>query len=90
MRSTISRKLLLPFALFLAPIAFLLFFLLQTHQRAISTARNEMAGIPTVIAALTTAKALIESVGTEPEARGQFRQSIDGLRTALTPWAWDT
>jgi diguanylate cyclase (GGDEF)-like protein len=89
MRSTISRKLLLPFALFLAPIAFLLFFLLQTHQRAISTARNEMAGIPTVVAALTTARTLIESVGTEPEARGQFRQSIDMLRTALKPWAGD-
>jgi diguanylate cyclase (GGDEF)-like protein len=89
MRSTISRKLLLPFALFLAPIAFLLFFLLQTHQRAISTARNEMAGIPAVASSLTTAKALIEAVGTVPEARDALWQNINKLRAVLAPWTSD-
>jgi methyl-accepting chemotaxis protein len=58
MRS-ISLRLALPFVLFLAPIAFLLFFLVQTHQRGIATAQNEASGVPGVSAALATMNAIV-------------------------------
>jgi diguanylate cyclase (GGDEF)-like protein len=86
MQTTISRKLVLPFALFLAPIAFLLFFLVETHQRGISTARNEISGIPPVIAALTTSRILIQTAALGDVSRAALEQSIRELHQTLAPW----
>jgi diguanylate cyclase (GGDEF)-like protein len=88
-RKTISKRLLLPFLLFLAPIAFLLVALVQSHQRAISMARNEMAGIPAVLAALTTSRQLLATIGTEPTERDALKRGIVRLRSALDVWVSD-
>ncbi|MGL4440004.1 MAG: EAL domain-containing protein [Bosea sp. (in: a-proteobacteria)] len=56
---TLGAKLAAPFALFLLPIAFLLHFLVGTHERSIATARNELSGLPSIDAALELSNALV-------------------------------
>jgi diguanylate cyclase (GGDEF)-like protein len=60
---SLGAKLAAPFALFLLPIAFLLYFLVGAHERSIATARNELSGLPSINAALTLANALIGWTG---------------------------
>jgi diguanylate cyclase (GGDEF)-like protein len=59
MFKTLGAKLAAPFSLFLLPIAFLLYFLVGTHERSIATARNELSGLPSINAALDLANALV-------------------------------
>jgi diguanylate cyclase (GGDEF)-like protein len=82
MQSTISARLALPFALFLAPIAFLLFFLVQTHQRAISTAQNELLGLPPVTAAINVSRLLIQTAQNN-EKRDELDQAVRVFRTSV-------
>lgn len=56
---TLGAKLAAPFALFLLPIAFLLYFLVSSQERSVATARNEMSGLPSINAALDLASAIV-------------------------------
>jgi diguanylate cyclase (GGDEF)-like protein len=86
-KSTIRKKLLLPFALFLAPIAFLLFFLVETHQKGLSTARNEISGLPAVSAALDVSKALFLAVESrDPNGHLILSQTLETFRKELKLW----
>ncbi len=56
---SIANKLAIPFALLLMPIAFLMYFLVITHQKSISVAQNEISGIRPIEAALMTLNQLV-------------------------------
>ncbi|MGL4636312.1 MAG: EAL domain-containing protein [Beijerinckiaceae bacterium] len=87
MKSSISHKLILPFAMFLAPLVFLLFALVQTHQSGISTAKNELRGVPTVLSALRLSQTLvtIELEASEKQRR-QIRTALQDLRQHSEIW----
>jgi methyl-accepting chemotaxis protein len=70
MRS-VGLKLGLPYLLVLLPLGFVLYFLVDTHQRGIATARNEISGIPTVEAALLAMNSLVRMAqGSDRDGRG--------------------
>lgn len=56
---SIKAKFVAPLLLLVLPVAFLLQFLVNTHNKGIATARNELAGLPSINAALTLTNALI-------------------------------
>lgn len=66
---TLGAKLAAPFALFLLPIAFLLFFLVRTHEQGLASARNELSGLPSINVALGLANALLAWQGPAETAR---------------------
>jgi diguanylate cyclase (GGDEF)-like protein/PAS domain S-box-containing protein len=57
---SIGVAMALPTLLVLAPVAFLLHFLIGTHNRGIATARNEIAGVPVLAAAGQLRHAIVE------------------------------
>jgi hypothetical protein len=63
MVKSISAKFAASFLLFLLPIAFLLFFLVSTHDRGIATANNEISGLPSIGAALDLSRAVLRASG---------------------------
>jgi diguanylate cyclase (GGDEF)-like protein/PAS domain S-box-containing protein len=57
---TIAARMVAPMLLAFAPVAFLLYFLVHTHERSIATARNEISGVPVVAAVSRLRHAIIE------------------------------
>ncbi len=90
MRS-ISLRLALPFLLFLAPIAFVLYYLVHTHQRGIATATNEISGIPAVEAALGSANHLMRLAGGGDAGASQatIQAALETMRKEGGNWPAD-
>jgi diguanylate cyclase (GGDEF)-like protein/PAS domain S-box-containing protein len=78
----------LPMLLVLAPIYFLLHFLVDTHHRGIVTARNEIAGVPVIAALSQLRHAVIEEAfgGDRDFNRAEASTARARLVEALTIW----
>ncbi|MCU0885585.1 MAG: EAL domain-containing protein [Beijerinckiaceae bacterium] len=81
MLRSISAKFAAPFLLFLLPIAFLLFFLVNTHDKGIATARNEISGLASIHAALNLSTAVLRASGRDSPRAGEARPG-DSLEMA--------
>ena len=88
---SISAKLAAPLALFLVPIGFLLFFLVAAQQKTVSTARNEIGGIPSVQAALSVMDGLLR-LSLQSDAVGTRKAIVDAseiLKAESLKWPND-
>jgi diguanylate cyclase (GGDEF)-like protein/PAS domain S-box-containing protein len=81
----------LPMLLVLAPIYFLGQFLIDTHHRGISTARNEIAGVPVIAAVSQLRHAVIEEAlgGDRDFNRAEASIARGRLVGALSTWPGD-
>jgi methyl-accepting chemotaxis protein len=88
---SIRAKLAMPFALFLLPIGFLLYFLIATHQNTISMAKNEIAGIPAIAASLMVVHNLIglSDPARTADARTKISEALDVLKAEAATWPND-
>ncbi len=88
---SISAKLAAPLALFLVPIGFLLFLLVAAQQKTVSIARNEMAGVPAVQAALSVMDGLVRlSLQGDAEAsRAKISEAAGALKAEAGSWPQD-
>ncbi len=66
---SIKAKFVAPLLLLALPFAFLLHFLVGTHERVLATARNELSGLPSINAALNLANVLVAWGGVGDSAR---------------------
>jgi methyl-accepting chemotaxis protein len=84
----IAFKLAIPLALLIAPVMFLLFFLVSTHQRGIATAQNEISGLPAISAALTIQNGLTRiAAGISPDTIiPGLREPVATLRREQQRW----
>lgn len=83
MVKSISAKFAAPFLLFLLPIAFLLFFLVSTHDRGIATANNEISGLPGISAALDLSRAILRASGRSAASEAGTAPGDDTVMAAV-------
>ena len=81
---TIGHKLAAAFLVFLAPVAFLLFYLVEGHQRGIRTALSEQAGV-TVLQPAIGAFAAVVAAGrpSAAPADAELGRRLAALQAAL-------
>jgi diguanylate cyclase (GGDEF)-like protein/PAS domain S-box-containing protein len=81
----------LPMLLALAPICFLLYFLVDTHDRGIATASNEIIGVPVVAAVSQLRHAVIEeSLGGDVAfSRAVAKAARDPVAQSVRIWPAD-
>jgi methyl-accepting chemotaxis protein len=75
MRS-ITQKLVWPLVLLLAPLGFLLYFVIGGHQRTIATARAEIAGVDPILQALVAKRAILEAKGAGQGGAGPATRAV--------------
>ncbi len=80
---SISTKFAAPFPLFLLPIAFLLFFLVSTHDKGIATASNEISGLPSIGAALDLSSSVLRASGRGVPSEGGAAPGDDTAMAAV-------
>lgn len=85
---SVSAKLAFPFALFLLPVGFLLYFLVSTHQTSIVSVRNEISGIAPIEAALDIAHHLkgLPDPSRRADAAQNIASAMDRLRLHASAW----